>query len=263
MMKCTTSCGRSIAVLLTIISTATARTWRSIDIPAINEIIESDPLLGSSSQLAMEDMSFLYGSKSTEEGNNVPSTYSTPAPTVANEPSNYLFSAVPSVSHKPSTMIEKVAPNPDENESNVPTWSPSARYQATNGGCGDDEILHRLVMYDVNDLSMIVKEMETSNVIFESKAVAANETNVASSTVPATSTTEYLCLKKATCYSADFANVTLNSGMSWELHQVVLATGIGTILVASGTEDESGCQFGVGEGSCATSCTGKYMIIVV
>jgi len=69
-----------------------------------------------------------------------------------------------------------------------------------------------------------------------------------------TSYTEYLCLKK-TCYIADLTNIT--EGMSWELHQVVLGTGIGTISMAAGTSNESGCQFGIGNGSCITSCTGE------
>lgn len=250
-MKNLKSLHRSTTILLAILTRTTARTWRNVDIPAIDAVIENDPLLGSSSQLAMEDISFLYGSVKTDDGtNNVPVTYSTPTPSI-NEPSSYIFTDAPSASIQPSTLIEKVAPNSNVGDSNVPTWSPSARYEATNGGCGADEILHRLVMYEFTGSSMTIKETDSSYVVLDHKSGTVNETN---STVGPTSNTEYLCLKKATCYTAEFSNVT--SGMTWELHQVVMATGVGTILVASGTDDESGCQFGL-EGSCATSCLGK------
>ena len=231
---------QSLAILLSVNCTK-ARTWKDINIPAINTITETtDPLLGSFSQLAMEDTSFLYGLTNTE--GDTQSTYSTPTPTISNEPSNHLFSS-------PTATIEMVQTNPG---SNVPTWSPSARYQATNGNCDVGTTLHRLVMYNSTGDTLIIREAESSNVTFETKQEYDEPSN--NSTI-ITSYTEYLCLKK-TCYIADLTNIT--RGMSWELHQVVLGTGIGTISIAAGTSNESGCQFSTGQRSCITSCTGKF-----
>jgi Leucine-rich repeat (LRR) protein len=51
---------------------------------------------------------------------------------------------------------------------------------------------------------------------------------------------------------ADFSNNTLIGDASWELHHVVLATGISTILIASGTSNST-CQFAL-DGTCTTNC---------
>jgi hypothetical protein len=266
-MKCSTSIDRPMAFLLAMLTCVNARTWKSIEIPTINNIIESDPLLGSASQLAMEDMTFLYGAVTAQDSINVPVTYSTPTllPAASMEPSSYLFSDAPSSSSNPSTSIEKVASN-NVGESRVPTWSPSARYEATNGNCNEGETLHRIVMYGLNDqessdlTTLVIKETGVSNAIFQSKPKSDQTTDTNSTAV---SNTEYLCLKKATCYTAVFYNNTRVGAMSWELHQVVLATGIGTILVASGTDDESGCQFGLESGTCVTSCVGEWLLLVL
>lgn len=259
-MRCNTLL--SSAILLSTTQTTNARTWTSIEIPEIDANIETDPLLRSASQLAMEDMSFLLGMSAED---NIKSSYAGgetfSTPTVGDQPSYSLFSIAPS--SQPSTSIELVAPNFDTTE-NVPTWSPSTRYQAVNGNCKDDESLHRLVMYDSNrddamGSSLLMIQDETSNVIFESNSDSVDEdANSTETNSTPKSKTSYLCLKNPMCYSMNYNDATIDA--SWELHQMILGTGVGTILVAKGTSDESGCQIGLGDDSCATSCHGKQML---
>ncbi|KAL3802049.1 hypothetical protein HJC23_010805 [Cyclotella cryptica] len=266
-----------------------ARTWRSIEIGAINAIIDNDPLLGSSSQLAMEDMTFMYSSFASVSAEysiksssaipiyNPPSdttTYFTPTPSsmpsMPDEPTNFIHaqltaapfrtSGAPSIN--PSAATESITSqiNLIPNDTSVPTWSPSAQYEATNGNCNQDEILHRLVMYDSNGVgwdstAFVIKETDSLNATFQKGPV--DETGVNShnnSTSNAVNGTEYLCLKRSACYSAEFSNETMIYGILWEIYQVDLAAGIDTTLLVSGTG--YGCQFGLEGSACVKSCTG-------
>jgi hypothetical protein len=278
-------------MLLTMLTIAEARTWMSIDIGAINAIIDTDPLLGSLSQLAMEDMTFMYGailSVSAEDGvksssaipiDDLPSdttTYITPTPSsvpsMTNEPTNLVrtqFTAAPfrttfPPSIYPSAPTDSVASqkNSTHNDTGVPTWSPSAQYEATNGNCNHDETLHRLVMYDStgngwDSTAFVIKETDSSNATFQIDPDDATRVNFHdNSTLNTIYGTQYLCLKRAACFSVEFSNYTMMNGILWEIYKVDLATGVNTTLVVTGTG--SGCQFGLEGSACVTSCNGMY-----
>jgi hypothetical protein len=295
---------RSRAILMAmVLSSADARTWTNIEIAAISGIIDTDPLLGASSQLASEDTAFLYGSlvsvsagDGTISSNTAPNyippiadtTFSTPTPSsppsLADEPTNVDYEVatapyrdsfapsnnpsasatdIPSSSVSATTIPSAPKPNTTQKvdlnaifQTGSPTWSPSAQYEATNGNCDDGDILHRLVMYGTtlnewNSVSFIIKETDSENVVFQTKPDNTTEVNADTNPTP-TVDTAYVCLRKPMCYTVEFANETFVDGISWEIDHVVLATGIGSIEIASGTG--YGCQFGIGDVTCVSNC---------
>ncbi|KAL7540992.1 hypothetical protein ACHAXR_010546 [Thalassiosira sp. AJA248-18] len=220
------ACHATIMTMMAVPSCVEARSWWSLEIPALEGIRNEDPLYAPSSTLLMEDTRFLYGSSFDElaqddvhvkpsgsanfnNNNNNPSsmqqekimdpltTYSTPttapsisevhqqvvvppstSPTIAtlrptNVPShNPTEKQLTNRPSPPPVEVQMVGPFPDPTKSPEtaspetpfptgnpiipptvspvipPTFSPSRHYEAANGSCPPNHMLHRVWLYD-------------------------------------------------------------------------------------------------------------------
>lgn len=259
-----------------IVSTATARSWWSLEIPALDSVRNEDPVFSSSSQLTLEDLSFLYRSLDLVETvksspNAKPhtpvtptATYSTPppagsshSPTLRPIDSSYensiptlLPSDVQMVSSKLPVPTISPAPTPSSDHHNTgrPTSSPSSQYQSANGNCPPDEALYRLSLYDSfgdgwGSTKLYIKERsDGTGLIFRGGLIDGYEEDF------------YLCLKPESCYNAKIHGEGYLDEISWVLKRVDLLTGDNTFTVAVGVGDGGKCDFGLG---CKTTCLGK------
>ena len=110
-----------------------ARSWWSIDIPALDNVRDDDPVYGAYSKLLLEDTYYLYSEFSEDEYTKTSlGDHSTPAP----------IPPVETVSPDPITAAEEMQAR------ETPTTEPTRRYEATNGNCPAGQALHRLWLYD-------------------------------------------------------------------------------------------------------------------
>jgi hypothetical protein len=244
---------------------AHARTWWGIEIPAIDGIHDSDPLLSVSSQLSMEDMSFLYGSLAATDGiksspNAKPVTFSIPAP-----------SSHPTASIQ---LVSSTVTNAPTAQSDVPTWSPSSLYQAVNGSCPSGETLHRLFLFDSygdgwGTAQLGINESESTNTVFagslDGTSVVTSD-NSAAKAGGGEGAVVYLCLKPDVCYTAEVTGGIFLEEISWEIQKVELRTGRDAGVIAKGFGGGfGGCQFRLegGDGRCVTTCDGECVDCMV
>ena len=110
-----------------------ARSWWSIDIQALDNVRDDDPVYGAYSKLLLEDTYYLYSEFSEDEYTKTSlGDHSTPAP----------IPPVETVSPDPITAAEEMQAR------ETPTTEPTRRYEATNGNCPAGQALHRLWLYD-------------------------------------------------------------------------------------------------------------------
>ena len=141
-----------------------ARSWWSIDIPALDNVRDDDPVYGAYSKLLLEDTYYLYSefaedtyTKTSFDGDD--KTHSTPAS----------MPSVEAVSPDPITAAEEMKSR------EPPTTEPTRRFEAANGNCPVGQSLHRLWLYDsIGDgwgsSKLIVKESSSAvdeNAVFE------------------------------------------------------------------------------------------------
>jgi len=259
-----------------IVSTATARSWWSLEIPALDSVRNDDPVFSSSSQLTLEDLSFLFGSLDLVETvksspNAKPhtpvtpmATYPTPSPTVsshsptlrpiASSYENIIPTLLPSDVQMVSSKlpVPTVSPAPtllsDHHDSGLPTWSPSSLYQSANGNCPSDETLYRLSLYDSfgdgwGFTKLYIKDRsDGTGSIFHGGLIDGYEEDF------------YLCLKPESCYSAKIHGEGYLDEISWVLKRVDFLTGDSTYTMAVGVGEGGKCDFGLG---CKTTCLGS------
>lgn len=157
----------SYAILLTNHShiVVEARSWWSLEIPALDAIRNEDPLYAPSSALLMEDNSFMYGGSSGFVEDHIESssqnfnhlTIGLPMssnPTLGNESSYHMVEHVPNkvpskVPSKVSTASPSVTAYGKINEDEQPTYSSPEQYDAAIGSCPPNHTLYLLWLYDL------------------------------------------------------------------------------------------------------------------
>ena len=130
-----------------------ARTWRDLDIPVINDILNVDPLYAPGSKLLIEDdvySSFKLVDDSIQWKPPLQQATNPPPPTNDNIDIDIESSSSVDYDEEADTteavQMVNSAPLSDQ-----PTFSPSKSYEAANGNCPSNHNLYRLWLYDSED----------------------------------------------------------------------------------------------------------------
>ena len=265
---------RSAAILAGFcIKSSEARSWWSIDISEIENIRNNDPVFKEASQLLLEDTYFLFGQDDLNTGISTPGF----------EVSQQWPTKAPISTQNPTTGSPVVSP----------TLSPSMTYQAVNGGCHADQILHRLWLYDSYDNSQYgdgwgtttlqIRNSLSSDVLFGGTLDAqlgaiqhAVDANIIGEHAKTQNNDQqrglenisegnglYICLSENACYTGEISGGTFQEECSWELTRVDLETGNNIDLIAKGIGSGTGkCEFGLSD-KCVQTCDGKSYFLSI
>ena len=291
-----------VAMTLVYAPGVAARSWWSIDIPALDAIHNDDPLFALSSQLAMEDSTFLYGAFGLAEStiklsstNSKPRTPSSPSLTTYSTPTPVLLTETYIPSLEPS-------PEPFDNLSNAPTIKSSV--QMVSGLHAPTNAPHVLTMshedsptvsptisqtsfptwspsthYQAANGSCPPNEKLHRLTLYDAyrdgwggstelviKRNAGSDATIFQGGMNEESEEEfYLCLNPNVCYSANVNGGAFLEEVSWEIRRVELATGQSTETVAKGVGEGGSCDFGLNDvsTSCITTCDGMLCTICI
>jgi hypothetical protein len=169
-----------------------ARSWWSLEIPALDAIRDDDPLYAPSSALLMEDNSFMYDGSSEFSEDRVDSssqnfyhvTIGLPVnsdPALGNESSYQTVERIPTkvpssvpnevpeeVSTMPSTAASSATVYGKINDGEQPTFSSSEQYDNADGNCPPNHDMYLLRLYDLvgdgwGSTKLVIKETSATS----------------------------------------------------------------------------------------------------